>query len=422
MCEDRLILGEDAIYSMDSNKTGVTNNVICVGGTGSGKTVSLLEPRLLETFNSSLIVTVTKRRIVEKYKPLFQERGYAVLDMNFIDPSASLVAYDPMKYVQSYADIHFLAESIVMADKRKERSTADPYWDSAAISLFSALIAYTLMTKKDATFTDVLTLSDNLDYRDEGEGIVTSMDERFKKLEEKGPCFATSCWRSFAKLPPKTAACVFSSMNTNIDTVFTPALRKMIETKRNVDIEALAHKKSVLFISTSAVNSALHSFVNMFYSQAFKTLFEHAEKQPDGRLPIPVSVLCDDFATGSPILNFPEYISIFREKGISVMLLLQSESQLENMYGAEKANTIIDNCDNYVFLGGMDLKTGRSVSQRSDRPLDEVLAMPIGQEFVFRRGQKPILTKRYNVNDHPIYQAITERYDKDVAERKEEER
>ena len=160
-----------------------------------------------------------------------------------------------------------------------------------------------------------------------------------------------------------------------------------------------------------------------FYnSQAFKTLFEHAEKQPDGRLPIPVSVLCDDFATGSPILKFPEYISIFREKGISVMLLVQSESQLESLYGAEKANTIIDNCDNYVFMGGMDLKTGRSISQRIDRPLDEVLSMPIGQEFVFRRGQRPIVTKRYNVTGHPVYQEVTRRYDKDVADRKGAER
>ena len=79
----------------------------------------------------------------------------------------------------------------------------------------------------------------------------------------------------------------------------------------------------------------------MFYAQAFKALFEYAESLPSGRLPIPVHVLCDDFATGSRILNFPEYISIFREKQISVTMLVQSESQLESMYGSDDATTII---------------------------------------------------------------------------------
>lgn len=49
----------------------------------------------------------------------------------------------------------------------------------------------------------------------------------------------------------------------------------------------------------------------MLYAQAFKTLFEYAESLPYSRLPNPVHVLCDDFATESRILNFPEYISIY---------------------------------------------------------------------------------------------------------------
>ena len=95
----------------------------------------------------------------------------------------------------------------------------------------------------------------------------------------------------------------------------------------------------------------------MFYAQAFKQLFEFAESRSSGRLPIPVHVLCDDFATGSRILNFPEFISIFREKGISVTLLVQSESQIESMYSPEDATTIINNCDTYLYMGGMALSS-----------------------------------------------------------------
>ena len=121
MNADKIILGEGAIFSSDSNITGLNNNVIVCGTSGCGKTVSIAEPRILETFNSSLIVTVTKRRLAQKYKSLFEERGYIVKDMNFADPSESNVTYDPLKYIKTFSDITFLAESVVRSNPRKEK-------------------------------------------------------------------------------------------------------------------------------------------------------------------------------------------------------------------------------------------------------------------------------------------------------------
>lgn len=416
MEKEKVILGENCSYSADSNETGLNNNVIVCGGSGSGKTMSVSEPRLLETKTSSMIATVTKRRIVNKYMPLFKKRGYEILDLNFVNPLESSCAYDPLDYVESYSDITFLAKSIVKADPQKDNSSADPYWDEAATSLLSAEIAYTLMTKDNPTFADVLELHDSL-VLDEGSGTIrTSLDGKFAYIASKDPtCFAVSCWKSFKNLPIKTAGCVFGTLNTTIDTIFSPELRKMMITKKKVDFEKMATKKTILFVTTSAVNPALHCFVNMFYAQAFKQLFEYAENRPDGVLPIPVHVLCDDFATGSRVLNFSEYISIFREKGISVTLLLQSESQLEQMYGTDNATTIINNCDSYIYLGGMDLRTAQNISLRLNAPLDEVLYMPIGQEILFRRGQRPIITRRYDIQKNDIYQKVTKDYNKRMA-------
>lgn len=273
------------------------------------------------------------------------------------------------------------------------------------------------MTKNNATFADVLKLHDSLVLDGEGSTVKTSLDSRFDYISSTDPgCFAVSCWKSFKNLPIKTASCVFGTLNTTIDTIFSPELREMMETKRKIDFEQMAEKKTILFISTSAVNPALHCFINIFYAQAFKLLFEYAENRPDGTLPVSVHVLCDDFATGSRVLNFPEYISIFREKGISVTLLLQSESQLEQMYGKGNAATIINNCDSYIYLGGMDIGTAQNVSLRLNAPLDEVLYMPIVQEVVFRRGQKPVVTNRYNIQQNVLYQKITKDYNKQIVE------
>ena len=92
MTKERVILGQNVIYSTDCNETGLNNNVLVCGSSGCGKTMSISEPRLLETKHSSLIATVTKRRLVHKYKPVFIKRGYVVEDLNFIHPTESNVA------------------------------------------------------------------------------------------------------------------------------------------------------------------------------------------------------------------------------------------------------------------------------------------------------------------------------------------
>ena len=67
-----------------------------------------------------------------------------------------------------------------------------------------------------------------------------------------------------------------------------------------------------------------------------------------------------------------------------------------------------------IRLLPMDLETGRSVSVRANRPLEDVLYMPIGSEIIFRRGMKPIFTKRYNIFQNEMYKKITAAYEKHV--------
>lgn len=417
MAEDIMILGENAVFSTNCLETGVNNNVLVVAGSGAGKTMSIMEPRLLETFESTLIVTVSKRRIVEKYKTVFSRRGYEVMDLNFSNPMESDICYDPLDNITSYTDIKFLAESIVKSNPRKENANADPFWDDAACTLLCAEIAYVLMKRSNPTFADVLALNNSLVLHEDGNHIETSLDGKFYRLARKAPdCYAVSCWRTLTMLPYKTASCVCGTLNTALDSIFTPELKEMIARKKKLDLDVLASRRTILFLSTSAVNPALNCFVNIFYAQMFKTLFEYAEFSPSGKLPIPVNVLCDDFAVGSQILNFSQYISIFREKQIAVTLLIQSESQLEAMYGTDDCITIINNCDTYVFMGSMDLRTARNISERLNAPIEDVLYMPIGQEFVFRRGQRPIVTQRYSILNDVEYQKITAEYEKRVRE------
>lgn len=415
---DRVILGDgpDCIFSTDTKVTGINNNALIVGGSGSGKTMSIAEAFLLEAYRRSIIATVTKRRIVNKYIPLLQRRGYDIWDLDFVYPERGNIAYDPLDFISSYQDITFVARSVVLANPKKERSHADPYWDEASISLFSAIISYVLMTKENATFADVLEMLDNLTFEEAAGQIRTNYDRKFELLEERDPSnFAVSNYKSFCKLPIKTAGCVFGTLNTAIDSVFNPELRKMFRMKRKVNFKRLAKKRTALFVTSSPVNPSINCFINMFYAHTFKQLFEFGEEQPDGRLPIPVHLLADDFATGCPLPLFDQYISIFREKQISVTILIQAEQQLISMYGYDAAATIINNCDSYVFMGTNDLPTAQNISLRVNRPLEEILHMKLGNQILFRRGAKPKIGKRYNISENELYRKVTREYEQRVA-------
>ena len=299
-----------------------------------------------------------------------------------------------MHGIRTEQDITFVAKALLTTPGSHE----DKYWYDCAASVLAAEIAYTIQDKtrreRPYTFTDVLKLHQKLTVSESASGATqTSLDAFFSCEERFYPDnFASRCWKTIKGLPTKTLNCVLSTLNTSLDKIFTEDVLQMMSKKQKLDIPHIGEEKTAVFVITNAVNPSLNNLVNLFYADVFKQLFECAEKKGiDGVLKVPVHVVCDDFACGAKIPEFAKYISIFRAKGISVTLLLQAESQLSTMYSANESQTILNNCANYVFLGSMDMETCRSISYKTNRPVDEIMFMPLDEVIVLRRGQKPPL-------------------------------
>ena len=64
---DEMVVGKDLVYTMDCRKTMINNNLLVVGTSGCGKTVSITEPNLLATRRSSVVATFTKKKLVKDY-------------------------------------------------------------------------------------------------------------------------------------------------------------------------------------------------------------------------------------------------------------------------------------------------------------------------------------------------------------------
>jgi type IV secretion system protein VirD4 len=160
----------------------------------------------------------------------------------------------------------------------------------------------------------------------------------------------------------------------------------------DIDFSELSEKKTIIFVIQSDHDRAMDGLVNLFFSQAIDGFIKSADTYPNQRLPIPVRFFLDDYGATTVIDNLDAMISTIRSRGISVVLILQSEAQLLKAgYGENK--TIISNCDTYIYTGGNDIETARAVSTRCNKPLQQVLYMPVGYCWVFTRGSKPVFTQ-----------------------------
>ncbi len=409
--EDLTCLAEGLTAPADSEKTGLNLNEIVTGPTGSGKSWSNAYSRLLHTFNSSVVVPITKRAIKDKFLKLFEDRGYEVIDIDYAHPELGNSGYNPLDYLHSDEDVLRFAETIMKSDAEKV-TAYDPYWTNAAISMHAAEIHLTMLKAKEKgttpTYADVLKLHHSMEVEYSSSFAKTNLDKQFELAEKKHPGNrATALWRTVTKLPNKTASCVFSTVNGYIDKISSDNIYKITQKSKRISFEDLGNKKVALFITTPPTNKVLQNFVNIMYSDMIRILCDQAEMSEDNRLKVPVHILCDDFACGSRIKDFEDYISIFRAAGISVTILLQSETQLINMYGEAAALTIINNCDTYVYMGGMDIATCRNIAQRANEPLDKVMSMPLEEVIVFRRGSRPYQHhRRYQILEDPLYKEV----------------
>ena len=80
---EKMIVGQGTLFSRNPDETGLNNNSLVIGSSGAGKSVSIIVPFLLHTNESSVICSLSKRRVADQFIPYYKKMGYRVIDMNF---------------------------------------------------------------------------------------------------------------------------------------------------------------------------------------------------------------------------------------------------------------------------------------------------------------------------------------------------
>lgn len=383
--ENVRFLAENITVSNDTRVTGLNNNDLIIGSSGSGKTGGYVIPNI-QNISGSLVVTDTKGQLSKMFSGKLKKKGYRVYTLDFVNPRNSC-GYNPLKAIRRKENGRYREQDVLTVANAimPELDKHEPFWEKAASGYLAFLIAFCLENAEESE-QNLISVCDLHHTFIASGGQLSFM----QWAEEHADTFAAKKYReiSSASNADKMWSCISEFANRALEPFEFEEGKNIFANPDPFDINCLGREKTVLFLNISDTDRTYDQLVNVFYTQALQTLCSQADANPDGRLSVPVRIIMDDFASGTRIPDFDKIISVIRSREISVSLILQSMTQLESMYSTAEASTIINNCDHLLYLGTQDIKTAEFIGYRAFKTPENVLCMPNNQAILITKGEK----------------------------------
>jgi type IV secretion system protein VirD4 len=265
---------------------------------------------------------------------------------------------------------------------------------------------------------------------DEVNNLPSALDNLFNDLRKTDPYhISLKYYDAYHTGAAKTIQSIQITLASRLEKFNLESLAKLTITDE-MDLEQLGEKKYAIFALIPDNDTSFNFLVSMLYTQLFQQLFEVADKKYGGSLPVHVQFLMDEFANVSLPDDFDKILSVMRSRGVSVSIILQNLAQLKALF-EKQWESIVGNCDEYVYLGGNEQSTHEYVSkmlgketidtntygksqgrngsystnyQNSGRELlmpDEVRMLDNRYALLFIRGERPVQDLKYDILKHP---------------------
>ena len=297
------ILSEHLTMSLNSFYTKLNNNVLTIGGSGSGKTFFYVLVNALRG-QTSMIFTDPKAELFKKLGNVLKTLGYRIVTINLVDMAKS-DHYNPFAYIRSDNDIIKLVTNILTNTLPKGSNPSDPFWENALALYFQAIFSYVWYESpkhgRKANMREVLRLL-NMAKVAEKEGEKSPLDELMYVLPEDHPArVAYEKVRSGAK---DTIRSIIISAHARLAFLQNPEILWILDDD-DIDIRSIGEgvynnpdRKTAVFCIIPDNDKSYNFLIGVFYSQTFQELYYVADFEHDGSLPVPVVLWMDEFANG----------------------------------------------------------------------------------------------------------------------------
>lgn len=431
------LMTQNVCIGLNAKKHRRNLNTLVCGGSGAGKTRFFCKPNLMQC-NTSFVILDPKGEILRDTGNLLKEKGYEIKVLDLITMEKSY-CYNPFVYLNNDNDVQKLVTNLFKSTTPKGSQTNDPFWDTSASMLLSALIFYLHYEapEDEQNFAMVMEMLRAASIEDEEDPRPSPLDELFSELELSNPeHIALKYYRSYHSGSAKTLKSIQITLAARLEKFNLESLASLTLTDE-MELPSLGEKKVALFALIPDNDTSFNFLVSILYTQLFQQLFYAADHIHKGSLPVPVHFLMDEFANVSLPDDFDKILSVMRSRGVSVSIILQNLAQLKALF-EKQWESIVGNCDEFLYLGGNEQSTHKYVSellgketidtntygkstgrsgnystnyQISGRELltpDEVRRLDNEYAILFIRGEKPIMDLKYDILKHPNVSLTTD--------------
>ncbi|MBR2736817.1 MAG: type IV secretory system conjugative DNA transfer family protein, partial [Firmicutes bacterium] len=134
------ILSENLRVSTNTRKTGLNNNVLIIGGSGSGKTFYVVKPNGYNA-SGSMIFCDPKGELLRDIGQYLKNLGYRIVVLNLVNMDES-DCYNPFDYIRSDEDVIRLITNLIANTTPKDSHASDPFWEKAEAMYLQAIMYY----------------------------------------------------------------------------------------------------------------------------------------------------------------------------------------------------------------------------------------------------------------------------------------
>ena len=432
-----IILTNNVRIGLDGRKHKRNLNILVVGGSGAGKTRMYAKPNIMQA-NTSFVVLDPKGEILRDTGNLLEKQGYDIKVLDLINTHRSH-GFNPFVYLRDDKDVLRLVSNLIRNTTPKGAQSNDPFWERAETALLEALILYLVSEapSEERNFPMVMEMINAAEVKEEDEEYASVLDELFERLSMRDPeHLAVKQYHIFKLAAGKTAKSILISLGVRLEKFNLPQIASVV-CHDELDIPSLGERKTALFAIIPDNDSSLNFIIGMMYSSIFQELYYIADHVHGGRLPMHVHCVMDEFANVALPDEFDKLLATMRSREISVSIIIQNIAQLKALF-EKQHESIIGNCDEFLYLGGNEDSTHELVSKKlgkatidtntygkstgrsgnystnyqlSGRELytpDEVRMLDNRYALLFIRGERAVQDEKFDLLRHPNIKLTTD--------------
>ncbi len=374
-----------------------TPHWVYLGSTGSGKSVTQVIPYcsfLSSASNKrSAFITDPKGEIFNTTSKMFKDRGYNIITIDFRNPELSnkfnilepiikeyekYIDYENKKMetsdeneklyfnnmsMNSYAETNRLISSLsemIMKDKVEPK---DPFWNNSAKQLLEGLIGFFLEEYKIGNIKrEQITMTSIRKFQNSS---MSNMNfEKFKKYLNKKEYGSKSkdSLTSVITASESTYRSVTSVFGNKMN-IFDDINVANVTSESNFKLTDIGKKPTAMYVIVPDEDKTYYVLVTIIVGLLYRELTKLANEQEKKILPVKIDWLLDEFANCPPLADIEAVVSVARSRGMRFHFFIQSFAQLNNVYGKDVAQIILDNCG-LVYLKTNTQETAELISKR----------------------------------------------------------